>query len=156
MTGYHISKAHDVELLLSNLLGKSVSTTDCEPFQLDKAVSVAVYRDDEGRIHAACACDLPFAAYASAALTMIPVGTAEDTIRTGELTEDERDNLYELMNICVGFFNRGDVPRIRLTELCDHDSVPEEVVPVYDGLQKVDVVAAIDGYGSGRLSLRCA
>ena len=155
MSGYHISDPHLVQQLLTTLLGKEVSTADSEPVSLASAAAVGVYRDEQGKAHAACACDLHFAAYASAALTMIPVGAAQDTIQTGTLTDDERANLHELMNVCVGFFNRGDVARIRLTELCDHDGLPQDVAALYDSPHKADILAEIDGYGAGRLSLRC-
>ena len=119
-------------------------------------MSIGVYRDESGTPRASCACDLPFAAYASAALTLIPVGAAEETIRTGRLPDEVRYNLHELMNVCVGFFNRGAVPRIRLTELCSPHDLPAEIATLQRSARALDLVTTIDGYGTGRLSLRCA
>ena len=114
----------------------------------------AVYINDEGMPVTACCCDIPFAAYSGAALSMIPPGGAEDAAKTGDLSEMMRGNLNEVMNICSRLFITEDTPHLKLDALYDSaEGLPEAVRSMVDAATgRSDFMVSIPGYGEGRIS----
>ncbi len=102
----------------------------------------------------ACCCDLPFAAYSGAALSMIPRGGAEDAAKSGDLSEMMRGNLHEIMNICSRLFITDATPHLKLDALYDNpDALPEAARSmVATATGRTDLKISIPGYGEGNIS----
>ncbi len=114
-----------------------------------------LYVDEENRPVAACVVDKEFAAYAGAALSMIPKGGAEDAAETGDIPQSMQENVYEVMNICSRLLMGDDTPHLRLSQMLPaYDQLPE------DARQLLEQPAAerafeveVPNYGKGRMAL---
>ncbi len=144
----------DVSDTLSLLLNKQVSVTQGSPITTSPTI-VGTYIDQQGNVGALGLVDLPLASYTGAALTMIPTDTAASNIRSGKLSDEIRENLQEVFNIMVAFFNQGNVPHIRYHQL--HTSPPEfpgDINALLNAAgQRADIEVDIQGYGAGKMSL---
>lgn len=111
---------------------------------------VAVYVDAENQPGAVICCDSSFAAYAGAALSMLPPDAATDAANSGDLSATMRENLHEVMNICTGLLIGESTPHLRLTELCrlDETDAPDAIKEVSSS-SCFNVV--IPRYGAGQL-----
>src|SRR5689334_16376025 len=69
------------------------------PAPAEHAGMAAWYVDEAGEVQAAVWWDLPLAAYAGAALSMVPAEVAEGCVTAGELSESLRENAHEVMNV---------------------------------------------------------
>lgn len=152
----HLPTPQQIRELLADLLGRDATLSPAAPFApgADNA-SVAVYVDDYLRITALVACDLPFSAYAGAALGLVPAGGAHSAVEEGALPDGLRDNLYEVLNIAASMFNAPGAEHLRLHEL--HPAgVPLPPMVRAQALtlgRREDVSVDISGYGQGRLSV---
>ena len=120
----------------------------------DSKNAAAVFVSDSGEPVTACICDLPFAAFAGAALSMIPKGGAEDAARSGDLTETMLGNLHEIMNICSRLFMKSDTPHLKLEKLyVTIKDLPENARAMVDAIEdQLHFQVTIPGYGDGYLS----
>lgn len=105
---------------------------------------------------AICMADIPFAAYAGAALSMIPAGAAQDCIKANELDEMMQDNFGEVLNMCSRLFGEQDNKRIVLTnKIFPPSALPNDVnQSLSEGANKLDLEIEIDGYGKGSIAMR--
>jgi hypothetical protein len=100
--------------------------------------------------------DVPLAAWAGAALTMIPAPVAQACISKGRLSDMTCENYQELVNVVAALFNVNDSPHTRLVSV---HQMPGEAVPegAAQMLQKpagrLDLTIDIPRYGAGRASL---
>jgi hypothetical protein len=148
---------HAVRVLMEDLLGRDVTVSLSKPVvaaDLPRTV-VAVYADGL-RVTAVIALDLPLAAYAGAALGLVPAGGAQDAIDEGALPSSLADNVRELCNVLSGLLNRtaGEVHH-KLTEVhLPGDRLPPDAAARTLALgQRLDLTVEIARYGAGRLSL---
>ena len=155
-TIFPIPKETEVKQMLGMLYGNDLKVEAGEPLAADNGSKniVAVYIDDQGVPVTACCCDIPFAAYSGAALSMIPPGGAEDAANKGDLTEMMRGNLNEIMNICSRLFITEETPHLKLDALYESpEAMPEaarSLVESAPGRSGFDV--SIPGYGAGRIA----
>lgn len=149
-----------VRNLLEDLLGREVTVTPTEPAEAGDlpAMVVALYVDQNNRLVAVLGMNLPFAAYAGAALGLLPPGGAEDAIEDKQLSPMLAENVHELCNILTGLLNREGGPHVRLHEVV----FPGEGLPADAQAhllaygRRLDIKAAISRYGGGKLSLALA
>jgi hypothetical protein len=148
----------DVRDMLKDLLGKPVAASKraVAPFDV-KAVAyvTGLYVSTDDELIGACVTDLPLAASAGAALAMIPVVVARESVRAGRLDPGLRDNYYEVVNIVSAMLNGPTVPHLRLSELVD--GIPDEVIALAKkaaGHRHYDVT--IVGYDGGVIALIAA
>lgn len=149
-----------VRNMLSDLLGRDVSVTPAEPVvRADLPTTVlAVYVDDRRHMTGVIGLDLALAAFAGAALGLLPAGGAEDCVKEKSLSPVLVDNVTELCNVLTGLLSRGGHTRHRL----DQVYVPGENVPTDAAAQllahgqRLDLTVDIPRYGDGRLSLSLA
>ena len=115
---------------------------------------VAVYVADDDAPSSACVCDISFAAFAGAALSMIPKGGAEDAAESGELSEIMLGNLHEVMNICSRLFMNDSSPHLRLDAVHKNaGELPDAARDmVAEPTARSDFRVVIPGYGDGNLS----
>jgi hypothetical protein len=149
-----------VRNLLEDLLGREVTVSPGDLLHAEdlRAASVAVYVDDGLRLSALLILDLALAAYAGAALGLMPVGGAQDCIDDKELSKTLADNVAELCNVLTGLLNREGLPHLRMYHLhLPGESLPNDVAAHAVALgNRLDLNVEISRYGAGRLWLTLA
>lgn len=155
-TNYHIPASRETLGVLSMMYGDGlvVEKNKEEPV-LENQKLIGLFVDTEGETVAACICDLDFAAYGGAALSMMPKGGAEDAAENDDLSESMKENVYEIMNICSRLLMSDDTPHLKLGEMyVGVSEVPTdslEVLKSASGHTQFDV--QIPNYGTGRLAI---
>ncbi len=143
--------AASVSPLLAGLFTNKIAVEESkssEPIGAPRVV--ATYVDNEGHPRFGIVCDLALANSLGAALTLIPVGGAEDATAAGTVPENIADNLHEVFNICAAIFADTGNERIVL----DRVHLPGESTDAdYSFESLVEVDLDIDRYTTGRLSL---
>ena len=147
----------DVRDMFTGLLGREVEVapgTPVVPTDVER-VAVGVYVEDNLSLAAAIAADLPLAAFAGAALGLVPRGAAEDAVEDKALPANLWENFAELLNIGASLLNHDGAPHVRLYGLHHPDQLPTpDVGELLRGLgHRLDLVVKIAGYGSGALSI---
>ncbi|PZM95710.1 MAG: hypothetical protein DIU79_06790 [Actinobacteria bacterium] len=157
----NLPSAHAVRNMFEDLLGREVTVSDAAPVLLEdlpKTV-VALYVDESTRLTAVMGLDLPLAAYAGAALGLLPVGGAEDCIEEGQLSPVLAENVTELCNVLTGLLNREEGnPRSKLHQVVvPGESVPQDAAAYLLALgRRIDLRVDVSRYGAGRFSLALA
>ncbi len=157
LTEMHLPGPKEIKDLLDGLLDKDVTLAPTSPLAPSPAnpVSVAVYVDDSLQVRALIACDLALSAYAGAALGLVPPNVAAEEIASGTVSENLRENLYEVLNIAASLFNVPDAPHVRLHGLhpAGEPTPPAVLAQCLTLGRREDLAVAIGGYGSGQLSV---
>ena len=153
-----LPSAVDIRELLEGLLGRDVEavigTGAVEPHVHPGAV-VGVYVDDMLRLSALIAVDMPLAAWAGAAIALVPPATAKQSVETELLAPALFDNTAEILNVAASLFNAEGAPHLRLYETY----APREVLPadvqkwVVSYVRRIDLELDVTGYGAGRMSV---
>lgn len=146
--------------LLEGLLGRDVEVAVADPYAPEpgEVATLAVYVDGSLRARAVAVADLPFSAYAGAAIGLLPAAGAELAIEERELTPMLQENLYEVLNVCAALLNDEGLPHLKLHAVypAGGASAPSDVVAFAGVLgQRLDLVATVASYGTGRLSVVC-
>ena len=99
-------------------------------------------------------CDLPFTAFAGAAIGLLPVAGAEEAVADKVVPPTIQENVYEVLNICAALQNYDGATHMRLYQVHHVGSaVPPQVSALGAVLgQRLDLGVSIAGYGEGRLS----
>jgi len=151
-----LPKAAQMALALSELLRRNVVATACPPPLLAPNLRiVAEYREAQDDLLQGCAvCDFGFGVRASAALTVIPAGAAEEAIRSRQIVETLADNLHEVLNVMTRFFHTGARSHVRLGTIHRGEKPDARLaLAMAKPSARVDFVVEIGGYGKGNLSL---
>jgi hypothetical protein len=140
---------------LDPLFGKEIGIKDAKPLDTSEKVVIGSYSDGEGKTTGVIVMDYSCACYVAAALSMMPVDIADENIKSGEIEESLRDNLYEVLNIGVSFFSDGTTPDMRIKEmLVGPSEIPSDVQDVFkNAYTDLHVEMDIPGYGSGSSSM---
>jgi hypothetical protein len=145
-----------VRTLLSDLLARQVDVTAAAPWSPDQGEpsTFALYADDALRIRSAVVADLAFSAYAASAIALLPVHHARSAIMARRLSEELRENLDEVLDICAGPQNGECVPRTTLYQVHHAGEPVSRRVAVFGAVlgRRLDLTVCISGYGRGRLS----
>lgn len=149
-----------VRNLLEDLLGREVTVSPGEPAgskDLPQA-TIGAFIDDGQRLVAAMALDLPLAAYAGAALGLLPAGAAEAAIEDGQLAPMLVENVGELFNVLTSLLNREGAPHVRLYQVVPPgQQVAGDVAAHLLALgRRLDLHVDINRYGGGRFWLSLA
>ena len=101
---------------------------------------------------AVCLCDLEFAVYAGAALSLVPAGVARDSLKVRRIPENLLENTREVLNVCVSLFHGAGPARLSLRGAT---AMPGFLAP--DVLALIGAPAwqagfdiTIPGYGAGK------
>ena len=142
--------------LLKELLGRPVDFVMASPPDLSGTSPhwAAAYGTSEGGLMAVCVCDLAFASFAGAALSMVPAATAKEGITAKKLEPAILENLHEIFNIFGQLFRGRMMDTVTLREF----SPVADLSPVAKALlakpaRQLNMEFSIDGYGDGKLSL---
>lgn len=157
MTTALLPSPKDVRDMLEGLLGRDVEVGPGEPVTPTAGdwAAVGVYVEDNLSLSAAIVADVPLAAYAGAALGLLPPGGAQDAVGLGVVDGAMWENFAELLSIAISLLNHDGVPHVRLYathapgELPDADVL--ELVRSFG--RRLDLTVNVAGYGSGRLSI---
>jgi hypothetical protein len=111
-----VVRGPEIGVLLRDLIGKPMQLKDlpAPPKTPDAFYEIAGYEREDGTLAASFAIDLPLAAGLAAALTLVPPGVAEDSIRAKKLEPMLEENLAEVLNVAGRFFNSPSSPRVIL------------------------------------------
>jgi hypothetical protein len=142
--------------VFEGLLGRDVSVGDGVPIDLDPPRPVvATYVDPQHRLATVAVMDLPLAAYAGAALALIPKCGAEAAVEDGLLPDNLFENVSEILNVLAAPIGDSAGVHQRLsTTFAPHDPLPPQVAScaTTPGVRE-DLTLDIAGYGSGTLSV---
>jgi hypothetical protein len=146
-----------VRNLLEDLLGREVTVAPADPPRAEdlRTAVVAVYVDDGLRLSAVLVLDLSLAAFAGAALGLMPVGGAEDCIGEKSLSPTLAENVSELCNVLTALLNREGAPHLRLYQLhLPGAALPSDVAAHALALgNRLDLSVSVARYGAGHLWL---
>ena len=156
-TTFILPKAADVSKTLVMLFGGNVPATPGKPLDLKPTSSnlLASYVDDDGKVVAAFVCDIPLAANAGCALSMMPANAAKDAIKTKKLESAMLDNLYEVANILSTLLMNDKTPHLRIATLYPElGKIPPEVQDMLRAARgHADFTVNIPRYGNGGMSI---
>jgi hypothetical protein len=142
--------------LFLGLTGKDIEVGPVNPVVPGRdAAVVAVFVTDKTATGAAVACDLPLAAYAGAALGLVPLPKAEEALESGLLPEDLTENFYEVVKILASVFNENpEAPHLKLYKVhAVGEKLPTDVAASLGYVvRRLDLSIDVAGYGAGRLS----
>ena len=144
--------------VLSGLLNRPVKAKPVASPSAPTMKFVSLFGCGDGQTGALCFADLPLAAHAGAALVMIPPDVAKESTRASDLDPMLAENFAEICNVLSRLFADDDSIRVKLEGTAfPPAALPEAVAKLYGAAkQKLDLEIAIDGYGTGKLSLRLA
>ena len=149
-----------VRNLLEDLLGREVTVRSADPLLSDDLTRtvVAVYVDDHMTMTAVMGLELPLAAYAAAALGLMPAGAADDSLTSGALSPVLAENVPEVCNVLTSLLNREGSPHVRLYKVyLPPDKPPTDVQPVLLALgNRTDLMVEVARYGKGVFTLALA
>jgi hypothetical protein len=150
--------ALEVRELLEGLLGRdveaAVGTGAVDPQQHPGAV-VGVYVDNALQLRALAVMDMPLAAWAGAAIALVPAATAAASVEDGLITPALFENTAEILNVAASLFNHDGCPHLRLYETyAPREALPADVAKwVLAYVRRLDLELTVSGYGSGRMSV---
>lgn len=124
--------------------------------KLDPAATAyfSVFVADDGAPVALCACDMPFAANASAALSMLPPGIAKEAVKSKELTDMMLANLGEIFNIATRLLLTDTSPHLKLAHVVPAKPLPADAAGIVAGAKgRVEFEVEFAKYGKGLLSV---
>jgi hypothetical protein len=102
---------------LTTLYDLNITVSDLDSFDPKSTYVFATYADDQGEVKASIACDIDCAAKLAAALTQIPAGGVEDSIKSGKLPDNLSENLSEIFNILVNVFPDHTTSRLAIADV---------------------------------------
>ncbi|MGB2681778.1 MAG: hypothetical protein WBE39_10745 [Candidatus Competibacter sp.] len=116
---------------------------------------IATFVSDEDKPVAVAVCDVPFAANAGSALSMLPAGAAKDAIKTKKLEQAMLDNLYEVMNILSTLLMNEHTPHLKLATLYpDIGKLPADAKALLSAIKgRADFSVNVPRYGVGNVAL---
>jgi hypothetical protein len=149
--------AKGVRDMLADMFGRDVDVAPGVPplaADLIRAM-VAVYSDDHYHLAAVLGMDLHLAAYAAAAIGLVPAGAAEDCVADRELSQTLRENGFEVCNVVGALLNRDGHPHVRMDKVVyPGETPPNDAAGRLLALgNRLDLTVKVHGYGAGRFWL---
>jgi len=149
-----------VAQVLGGLFDKQLGFDDRapEPWTRHEPMTCAIYADDNGKAAALMLCDVGLAAYAGAALVLLPPTKAAPCAEGGYIDDELLENFHEVANVASALFNADGAPRVHLRELLSPPvDFPLDVRPLLVApFARLHLDLNIEGYGKGRVVLLAA
>jgi hypothetical protein len=146
----------EVGAVLRDLIGKPVQVKELKPvLTVEDFYVVAEYEREDGALGASASIDLPLAASLAAALTLVPAGVADASIKAKKLEEMLEENLAEVLNVGGRVFNAPESPRVILKRKGTPPCAPPLKQFWVKAPTRYTLEVAVPGYKSGRIAL-CA
>ena len=155
-TSYYLPNDKETLGVLSMLYGDDIKVAkDDDSLAIEDSKLYGLYVNSEGDPVGVCLCDTKFAAYAGAALSMLPPGGAEDAADSGDISATMKENVYEVMNICSRLLMSDDTPHLKLENMYnDVAELSDEAIEMIKTAESSSHFGVdIPNYGKGRLSL---
>lgn len=147
----------DVRSVLHGLLGRDIKVTreTASSIALDAKYVVGLYEREDGKVGGLVVADIEIAAFAGAALSLLPIGVAKESIADGTVEDSLLENFQEVLNVGVQWFTGKGNPRVVLAEVFPPGvKLPDDVRLVMAAPNdRLDVDAEVAGYGTGRIRL---
>lgn len=146
-----------VRNLFEDLLGRDVNVSSGDPMTAEDLPTglFAIYTDTSMQLYAVLGMTLSLAANAGAALGLLPVGAAEDSIEAKTLFPNLAENVFELCNVFTSLLNREGAPRLKLYQVIYPGmELPNDARAHLLALGKrLDLDIEVARYGKGKFSL---
>lgn len=146
-----------VRNLFEDLLGRDVNVSSGDPMTAEDLPTglFAIYTDTSMQLYAVLGMTLSLAANAGAALGLLPVGAAEDSIEEKTLFPNLAENVFELCNVFTSLLNREGAPRLKLYQVIyPGTALPNDARAQLLALGKrLDLLVEVARYGKGKFSL---
>ncbi|MFI5493172.1 hypothetical protein [Actinoplanes sp. NPDC051859] len=147
-----------VRNLFEDLLGRDVNVQPGDPMTAENLPTgaIAIYTDKTTQqLYAVAGMTLSLAANAGAALGLLPVGAAEDSIEEKTLFPNIAENLFELFNVFTSLLNREGSPGVKLYQVIYPGmDLPNDARAQLLALGKrLDLSIEVSRYGKGKFSL---
>ena len=142
--------------LFEGLLGRDVAIADAIPIVYEHPRPVvATYVNPSHQLTVVVVMDLPLAAYAGAAIALVPKGGAEAAVEDSRLPPNLFDNAAEILNVLAAPIGDHMKVHVRLSNtFAPGEAIPPQAEAVAVSLgARLDIGLEISGYGSGRLSI---
>ncbi|PWV63249.1 hypothetical protein [Plasticicumulans acidivorans] len=148
-----LPSADAVVRMVSNLVGTKL--TIVQQTVDDSALTICgLYSSGDTQNAAACLMDVPFGAYAGAALSMMPSDVASEYVKKGKLEEDILDNCAEVLNVVSRLFASSDAHRVTLaTKSFGPDPLPDVAATLLAKGSRLALKLNIERYGAGSIVL---
>lgn len=146
-----------LQKVLRDLYDRTVSVAVAPKFEPTpaKPAAVAIYATNADSVSGLLVCAIPVAAYAAAALSLLPKSAAEECARKNELNDQLLENFHELANIGSSLFAEQLGIRIHLSHVVAKvTSAPDKLFPITAPTKRWDFNLDIPNYGSGLVSIR--
>ncbi len=114
------------------------------------------FHSGDRTVIAMCAADIALAAYAGAALSMIPGESAQERVTAGVLDEMLQENFAEVLNVLTRIYVVPETARVALLEpIFPPNEMPRTLVLADPSapIVRADYEIEISGYGTGYLAL---
>ena len=146
-----------IKNVLIDLIGKDVQIKDGPQSRIPPTTPfiLALYKSPATKTAVAAICDLAFATYGGAALSLIPKGAAEESLRSGKLSDVLAENFHEILNVLTTTLNHAGTEHYALGQVI---LPPEKItVSIAKGLanprERRNAEISIEKYGAGQLIL---
>lgn len=149
---YVVPPAEAVKSLLGIIFGDEVTVGACETPEFNDHYT-ATFLDRDDQLVALCHSDIEFVAYSGSALSMIPLGAAEDMIADRDVSESIVGNFHEVMNICSQLLMCDGGPHLRLDKTFGPGQC-EDASDFEAGAAVASMRVDVPRYGTGTLSFR--
>lgn len=116
----HLPDLQSTGNLLKGLIGKAVQLKAGKPFPVDGAPKAPTFcglyaNDGETDPSALLVFDLPMTVVCGGSLSGLPPGVMTDQLKSGNVEDTIRENVYEIMNVAASLLNvSGTASHIRL------------------------------------------
>jgi hypothetical protein len=157
----HFPSAQAVTQLLSGLIGKNVQGKPVKPVPSLAGTAKAptfwgLYTaDGANEPSAAIVFDFPMTVSSAAAIGVIPVGVVNEQLRSGQVENLFKENVYEVLNISASLLNASGCPHLRLTAMEELRATPTGKLEPFSkaGLQRLDLEIVFPSLPPGKLSV---
>lgn len=149
-----VHRSAEVMPILRDLLGRAIQIKDLPPIKTPEGFySVATYDREDGSLSAACAMDLQLSASLAAALTLVPKGIADESVKAKKLEEMLEESLQEVFNVSGRFFNGANSPRVIMKWRGHLPLTPERQKFFLTAPTRYAMEVSVTGYNAGKMIL---
>ncbi len=156
-TTYPMPIQEAIRDVISDLLGKGVAVDKTSPLELEENDFAVVSHliSDDGRLAAVLVADLALVANLGAALTLVPVIVAQESVKKNRLEEEMLlENYGEIVNVMSRLFNTASTPHVRYVSTIMIAEISPEIAALRESYAARRTFAIkVEGYGEGRLEI---
>ncbi len=157
MPNQNLPEVEDIREVLHGLLGRDITAAKVAPsgMKIDDRLVVGLYEREDGKVGGLVIAELAVAAYSGAALSLLPVGVANESIEDGTIEDSLLENFQEVLNVGVRWFTAKGNPRVVLSEVYPPGArLPDDVRRTMAApADRLEVLIEVAGYGEGRMRL---